>query len=215
MSSYNISEEITTTKISDLPTSTISTNKSNNFIETMIIKKEDKLGEIDTIYKTLDVHPNPYIPEIYNYETQYPLPTRDIPNNMQSYNIDPCIKTNYIPPPAPKIDDYLRDTEIITNKRIKKHQEKQKRKNDLMDILSDFQFTIFISLLFLIFNLPIINILLFSILSRFDLFFYLDGNLNFYGLLIKSLLFGFSYYILHKIIDLIIVTNYNNEISDF
>lgn len=207
--SYNPTE-ITTTKISDIPIMGNGQNNSmysnNNFPNTVKIEKQPKLGEVNTTYQNLNVHPNPYIPEGgYEQQTEYPLPSRDIPQDLQNYNIDPEIKVNYIPPPLPKIEDYLRDAEIITNKRIKKHQEKQKRKHDMMDILSDFQFTIYISLLFLIFNLPIINILLLSLLGRFNMFFYQDGNINFYGIAIKSIIFGIIYYILQKGIDLIII----------
>ena len=115
--SYSASE-ITTTKISDLPT--IGNNMANNnFLNTIKIEPIQKLGEVNTNYQNLNVHPNPFIPE-----STYELPSRDIPQNSQNYNIDPEIKANYIPPPPPKIEDYLRDSEIITNKRIKKHQQK-------------------------------------------------------------------------------------------
>jgi hypothetical protein len=212
--SYNPTE-ITTTKISDLPFigggnsggNSGSNSGSNggppNFPNTIKVEKQQKLGDVNLVYENLNVHPNPFIPE-GGYEPEYPLPSRDIPQNAQNYNIDQQIKMNYVPPP-PKIEDYLRDTEIITNKRIKKHQEKQKRKSDLMDLLSDFQFTIYISLLFLVFNLPIINILLLSVLGRFNLFFYPDGNINFYGIAIKSAIFGIVYYILQKTVDSIVV----------
>ena len=49
------------------------------------------------------------------------LPSRDIPRNTDRITQDPNVQPNYIPPP--KIEDYLRDSELITNKRIKKHQE--------------------------------------------------------------------------------------------
>jgi hypothetical protein len=192
--SYNPTE-ITTTKISDLPK-----GNYNSGPNTIKIEKQQKLGEVNTTYQNLNVHPNPFIPE-----GGYELPSRDIPQNTQSYNIDPEIKANYVPPSPspspPRIEDYLRDTEIITNRRIKKHQEKQKRKSNLMDIIGDFQFTIYLSLLFLLLNLPIIN----TLLGRFNIFFYEDGNINFYGLIFKSAIFGIIYYIIQKTIDYIVV----------
>jgi hypothetical protein len=204
--SYN-SNEITTTKISDLPfVGSGQSSKMNTLPNTVKVERPQKLGEVNINYTPINAHPNPYIPEGgYEMEQDYALPSRDIPQSLQNYNIDPEIKANYVPPPQPKIEDYLRNTEVITNKRIKKHQEKQKRKNDMMDILSDFQFTVYISLLFLIFNLPIINILLLAILGRFNVFFYPDGNINFYGIVIKSIIFGIIYYTLQKIVDSIVV----------
>jgi hypothetical protein len=201
--SYNPSE-ISTTKISDLPTNnSASVEIGAQFPNTIKIEKEQKLGQVNTTYQNLNVHPNPYIPE-----DGYPLPSRDIPQSTQNYNIDPEVKANYIPPPSiPRIEDYLRDTEIITNKRIKKHQQKQKRKSDMMDIIGDLQFVIYITLLFLLFNLPIINVILLAVLGRFNTFFYPDGNINFYGIAVKSAIFGAVYYILQKGVDYIVVTD--------
>lgn len=194
--SYNPTE-ITTTKISDLPQGNYNSGPS-----TVKIERQQKLGEVNTTYQNLNVHPNPFIPEGgYSDGGGYELPSRDIPQNTQSYNIDPEIKANYVPPPPPRIEDYLRDTEIITNRRIKKHQDKQKRKSNMMDIIGDFQFTIYLSLLFLLLNLPIIN----TLLGRFNIFFYEDGNINFYGLIVKSAIFGIIYYIIQKMVDYIVV----------
>jgi hypothetical protein len=199
-----MSYEISTTQIADLPTgNNDKIFEKNSFLDTI---KTQKMGIANTTYQNLNVHPNPFIPESsFDIQSDYPLPSRDIPQNPHNYNIAPEIKVNYIPEPPLKIEDYLKDTEIITNKRIKKHQEKQKRKAYLIDILSDFQFTIYLSLLFLIFNLPVINILLLHFLGRFDLFFYPDGNINFYGLLIKSAIFGSVYYLLQKGVDWIVI----------
>jgi len=195
---YN-SDEVSTTKISDLR----QTN-SDTFggLDTIKIEREPKLPQVNTTYQNLNLHPNPFIPE--GGGGQYELPGRDIPQSTEHYATDVAIKQNYIPPP-PRIDDYLRDTEIITNKRIKKHQEKQKRSAHLMDILGDLQFSIYLAFLFLLFQLPIINVILYGTFVKFNLFFYPDGNLNFYGILLKSVLFGILYFILQKGVDMIVV----------
>jgi hypothetical protein len=199
---YNAAE-ITTTKISDLPMMGGGTNGGQ--LATIKIDRPSKLGEVNTTYQNLNLHKNPYISDEIPFEnTTNPLPSRDIPQNPQAYTIDAGIKANYIPPP--KIEDYLRDSELITNKRIKKHQEKQKRKSQMMDIISDLQFSIYIAILFLFFNLPIINVILLALLGRFDgIFFYPDGNFTFYGIAVKSVLFATTYYIIQKIVNFIVV----------
>lgn len=209
--------EITTTKIANLPSSSSSQPSYTGLSQqptTIKIEKEKRLGEVDTIYQNLNVHPNPYIPEggyAMDFEApvqqqqQYPLASRDIPMNTNQYSHDEQIKANYIPPLPPTIDDYINDTQYITNNRIKKHQQKQKRKRDLMDIISDSQFVIYLSLLFLLFNLPIVNRLLFNVISRFGWFYYADGNLNFYGLVLKSIIFGLTYLVIQKGVDYIVV----------
>jgi hypothetical protein len=205
---YNAAE-ITTTRISDLPMGGGGgvAASMNNPLNTIKIDRPPKLGEINTTYQNLNLHKNPYISEEIPFETtQNPLPSRDIPQNIQGYTIDPEIKANYIPPPPPKIEDYLRDSELITNKRIKNHQDKQKRKSQTMDIISDLQFSIYIAILFLLFNLPIMNVLLLALLGRFNgVFFYPDGNMNFYGIAIKSMLFAVTYYIIQKMVNYIVV----------
>jgi hypothetical protein len=199
---YNTSE-ITTTKIADLP---MMGGSGGGGINTIKIDRPPKLGEVNTTYQNLNVHKNPYFNDEEPIGQQQQLPSRDIPQNTQGYTIDPETRANYVPPPPPHIDDYLRDTELITNKRVKKHQEKQKRKAQMLDILSDFQFSIYIALLFLLFNLPIIDGLLFSILARFDgVFFYQDGNINLTGLAVKSAIFGTVYYLLQKAVDFVVV----------
>lgn len=217
MSSYNSNifndihkkNEITTTHISQLPVVDSQFHGNGNNTHhyqgggpppTIKVDRTPRMPDVNTIYETLNVHPNPYLAQ----EDNYKLPSRDIPQNPNNYTIDPNIHANYIPPP-PRIDDYLRDTEIITNKRIKKHQEKQKRKANLLDIFSDLQFAIYISLLFFIFQLPIINVFFVSVLGHFQFFFYPDGNFNIYGLCMKSFLFGCVYYIIQKLVDSIVI----------
>jgi hypothetical protein len=58
----------------------------------------------------------------------------------------------------------------------------------------------------LVFNLPIIDGLLFSLLARFDgVFFYQDGNINLTGLAVKSAIFGTVYYLVQKSVDFVVV----------
>jgi hypothetical protein len=126
------------------------------------------------------------------------LPSRDIPNNQNEIIQDPQIQPNYIPTNNNN-EDYINNDktidEIIDNNI--KNKEKKQKINDLQDEL---QTPILIIILFFLFQLPIINKQLFLYLPSL---FIKDGNMNFIGYLVKSLLFGGFYYGLMKLINYI------------
>ena len=123
------------------------------------------------------------------------LPSRDIPRNTNNITIDPNVKVNYIE--ENKQPDYinLHDSEqnIIqnTNKRI--------QNNSLVNkLFEEFQITLIIIILFFLFQLPFLN----SKLSKFIPKLFDDsGNLKFYGIIVKSTLFGFAFYSITKSSD--------------
>jgi len=127
------------------------------------------------------------------------IPSRDIPHDTTMYQQDVQIKPNYIPK-SNISSDYVRDSEDMTEKNYKEYQQKKKEKNQLDNILTEFQIPIFVGILFFFFQLPIINKMIFkkfSFLSLHDS----DGNFNIYGLLLKSILFGGIYYSVFKAIN--------------
>ena len=127
------------------------------------------------------------------------IPSRDIPHDITMYQQDVQIKPNYIPK-SNISSDYVRDSEDMTEKNYKEYQQKKKEKNQLDNILTEFQIPIFVGILFFFFQLPIINKMIFkkfSFLSLHDA----DGNFNIYGLLLKSILFGGIYYSVFKAIN--------------
>ena len=127
------------------------------------------------------------------------IPSRDIPHDITMYQQDVQIKPNYIPK-SNISSDYVRDSEDMTEKNYKEYQQKKKEKNQLDNILTEFQIPIFVGILFFFFQLPIINKMIFkkfSFLSLHDA----DGNFNIYGLLLKSILFGGIYYSVFKSIN--------------
>jgi len=127
------------------------------------------------------------------------IPSRDIPHDTTMYQQDVQIKPNYIPK-SNISSDYVRDSEDMTEKNYKEYQQKKKEKNQLDNILTEFQIPIFVGILFFFFQLPIINKMIFkkfSFLSLHDA----DGNFNIYGLLLKSILFGGIYYSVFKAIN--------------
>ena len=85
---------------------------------------------------------------------------------------------------------------------IKTHKV-NKRKERLMDtLLTEIQIPIFIGILFFVFQMPLIDVLIFKRFS-FMRIYNEDGNFNFYGLFIKSILFAMSYTILTRGADII------------
>ena len=71
------------------------------------------------------------------------------------------------------------------------------------DILSDLQVPIFVSILFFLFQLPIINAYIFKRFSFLSIY-NDDGNFNFYGLVFKSWIFGSIYYTITKFTNFLI-----------
>jgi hypothetical protein len=130
------------------------------------------------------------------------IPSRDITRDTTMYQQDVQIKPNYIPKTNIS-SDYVRDSEDMTEQNYKEYQQRKKEKNQLDNFLTEFQTPIFVAILFFFFQLPIINKMIFkkfSFLSLHDA----DGNFNFYGLLLKSILFGGIYYSVFKTINFLI-----------
>lgn len=178
-------------------------------------------GDTPTHYIPINVHQNPYgiseqnpimdhgaqtqnIPpnfkeEITNMKQQR-LPSRDIHQDTTIYSNDEQIQPNYIPKSHIKTD-YVRESEDMTEYNLQEFNRKKKRLNTLDTILTELQTPLFITLLFFIFQLPIVNNILkqFSILSLHNL----DGNFNLTGLILKSIIFGIFYYISYSTITII------------
>lgn len=183
----------------------------------------------DPTYKPMNIHPNPYGNTIENNVMPLPqkdknsqnnvylpqeqhtiisgtpvvkLPSRDIPMDMSNYQQDEEIKANYIPHSGLK-NDYVEDHEEINENKIKKHEKQKKRAKYLDDLINEIQTPLLLSLLFLFFHLPIFNNYMNKRMGFLNLF-SKDGNINFNGILLKSTMFGVSFYIINKITDWIV-----------
>ena len=128
---------------------------------------------------------------------QIRLPSRDIPIDTTNYLQDEQIQPNYIPK-SNVSSDYIRDYEETTEKNIREHEKKKYRESRIDEILSELQTPILICILFFIFQLPIINTIIFKKFSFLSLH-NDDGNFNFYGLLFKSMMFGSLFYSVQKV----------------
>jgi hypothetical protein len=148
---------------------------------------------------------------------QQRLPSRDIKINKFSYTQDEEIQPNYIPKKKKvkfdeDLDDYVEDDEDyiekqekLSKKKIEKHKQESHRAKLIDFILTEIQIPVFVSLLFLIFQMNFVKILMIKYLNFIPLY-NSDGNLNFNGILLKSVIFGILFYIICKF------TNYISEI---
>ena len=207
-----MSENISMTRIIDLPDSG-SFERGTSF-------EQNSLGA--DMYIPINGHPNPYgIPpppaggmsmpqpqQTQNAESQYKntmiqqrLPQRDIPMNISEHMQDEQIQPNYIPKPK-LTSDYIHEYEENHYHKIKEHEAKKMREKKAVYWFDEFQNPIIIFLLYFIFQLPIINTMIFKKFTFLSIY-REDGNFNLVGLILKSVLFASSFYSLHKSIDII------------
>ena len=83
-----------------------------------------------------------------------------------------------------------------------KHKKKQHRERLIDIILNKIQTPLFIAILYFIFQMPIVNTLLYKSFKIMNLYGE-DGNMNIYGSFLKSILFGCLFYFSTIIIDYI------------
>lgn len=122
------------------------------------------------------------------------LPTRDIPMNQTNLTNDENIQPNYVPKQEPYIQqENINHHTLYQHQREKEQEDKTKNK-----IFDELQIPIIISILFFIFQVPIIDKKLYKYIPSL---FLNDGNMSMSGFFIKSILFGLSYFILIKGMD--------------
>jgi hypothetical protein len=121
------------------------------------------------------------------------LQSRDIPRNTEALSQDPQINPDYIPP-APNMD-YI--TEEEENDDIINNYNKNEQYGDSLDQLYDeIQIPLLIAVMYFLFQLPFFRRYLYKF---FPALFSKDGNINLYGFVFTSALFGVLYYLLSKL----------------
>jgi hypothetical protein len=110
----------------------------------------------------------------------------------QEYQTDEMIQPNHIPS-AKLTTDYLREYEDRMGKMNEEHQREKHRKELITSLYDEFQTPILIGVLFFLFQIPMINSLMFKYLNFMKIYDD-DGNLNLYGIMLKSILFGLTYF---------------------
>jgi len=182
-----------TTSIHELPTDPAGGGNIN------LVANEMKPSTTETLMSTMPALDQATINQIVNGLQQATiagatqLPSRDIPQNTQQYTHDPNIQPNYIPPSSNA--DYIKDYED-NNDIINDYNRRENTMNNLDQLYDELQIPLLIAVLFFLFQLPIFKKLLFT---YFPILFFKDGNVNIYGYLFTSILFGLLYYLLFKI----------------
>ena len=122
------------------------------------------------------------------------LQSRDIPRNTENIIQDPQIQPNYIPPTR-ETEDYIGDYED-NDEIISKYNRRVEQDSSLDQLYDEIQVPLLICILYFLFQLPIFRRLLFK---YFPVLFFRDGNINIYGYLFTSVLFGTLYYFISKV----------------
>lgn len=126
------------------------------------------------------------------YDTQPQIPCRGVEMDPTRFSNDPESQPNYLPP-VKLTTDYLKDFELETAKLATEYQKDKYRKDHLENVWGEIQIPILLGVLFFLFQLPYWNIIMYRYLKVIGLFGE-DGNINIYGIFIKSMLFGICCY---------------------
>jgi hypothetical protein len=129
----------------------------------------------------------------YPSESQLPpMMNRGIPQDTTAFQNDEYMIPNHVPS-AKLTHDYLRDYETKLEKMSGDHQKQKHREDLVVSTYDEFQTPILIGVMFFLFQLPIINTFIFKYLGFLKIH-NEDGNMNIYGLMLKSLAFGLFYF---------------------
>ena len=118
------------------------------------------------------------------------------------YTQDVQITPNYIPA-SNVLSDYVRERETLTNDKLRQYEDKKSRLDKIDQVLTEFQTPVFIMLLFFLFQLPVINTMIFKKFAFLSIA-NDDGSWNAFGLACKSALFGTLFYSVSKFTNYII-----------
>lgn len=138
--------------------------------------------------------------QMFAQPPSHPLPSRDIQPDIASLMIDERVQPNYVPPPSKR--DYIHeDTEEEEERRLKNFRRKEKRVRFVDNTFVEIQKPIIIALLFMLFQLPFMNVFLAKYLFFLGLYGD-DGAMNMLGHTFKSILFGVLVYSLDYLMSM-------------
>ena len=179
--------DINTTSINDLPTDPMGSNANN--ISVTASEHVPNSNSLSLDQSTISQIVNGLQQASVAGATM--LPSRDIPQNTQGHTQDVFIKPNFVPPP--NNTDYINDSD--PSEYINSYQHQAQMKNSLDTIYDELQTPLLISILYFLFQLPIMKKTLFKYIP---LLCHGDGNYNLYGLLFSSFAFGLLFISLSK-----------------
>jgi hypothetical protein len=120
------------------------------------------------------------------------LPSRDIPMNTNQITQDQQVQPNYVPEEK---GDYIKEQDTYESL-LKKKKDKMEQEDRLDLLYNEMQMPLLIMVLFFIFQMPFTKKKLFHF---FPSMFKKDGNMSMGGYLLKTGLFGFSFYLIMKL----------------
>ena len=121
------------------------------------------------------------------------LPSRDIPMNTHQLTQDEQIQPNYVPGKEKK--DYIEEEDTYESL-LQKKKEKMEQDDRLDMLYNEMQMPLLIMVLFFIFQMPFTKK---KLLHFFPSMFKKDGNMTISGYLLKTSLFGLSFYTIMKL----------------
>ena len=216
-----MAENISVTRIVDLPEGPYMGSTQGGMAQGGM--GQGGMGGFSNTYMPIDVHPNPYgIPQpppggmlppehtqgrsghgmggsapSYIPDVPQRLPQRDIPMNPMEHIQDEQVQPNYIPPPPKLTSDYIQEYQVSQDRQIREYEEKKMREKTREHWLDMIQWPVLVGLLYFVFQLPIINTLIFKRFSFLSIY-REDGNFNLLGLTLKSSVFAVLYLGLQK-----------------
>ena len=129
------------------------------------------------------------------------LPSRDIPMNQQQFTNDPQVQPNKVPKEEKRVS-FVEDFESQNMNDFREKQAIKERTQQVDDIFDKLQTPIIISILFLLFQMPIFDKVFFR---NFPTFFIKEGSMGLSGFLVKSIIFGGVYFICQNIISSLVM----------
>jgi hypothetical protein len=121
------------------------------------------------------------------------LPSRDIPMNTHHMTQDQQVQPNYVPDSDKK--EYIEEEDTYESL-LKKKKDKMEQEDRLDLLYNEMQMPILIMVLFFMFQMPFTQK---KFLQIFPSMFKKDGNMKMTGYLLKTSLFGLSFYIIMKL----------------
>ena len=123
------------------------------------------------------------------------LPARDIPMMTHPHTQDQQSRPNYVPEPVQQQHmDYIKQHDTI-QQMLQKERKQNVKEERMEQIYEELQTPMFVMVLFLLFQLPFFQKMLYrqlpSLFSR-------DGHTHMGGYLFKTLLFGASFYLIQR-----------------
>ena len=186
------------TNICDLPTNTqpnITLETTDNTVQTAMQSNVPTNSQAPVQLSSTDI--NKIVEGIQTASTNNmtSLPTRDIPMSQNNITNDPQVQPNFVPKNNGGYIEKIQDEQSLM---YKQQQQQQTDYNRLDSLYDELQTPILVSILFFLFQLPVINK---KIYSLFPSLFIKDGTMSIGGYMTKTLLFGFLYYALHKVMN--------------